>query len=252
MGIKNSDDYEDGNFFGNTSLDGITIYEKVTYNFTDFVREIELLYQNGKKIKFKHDDLLSLQTGITATQKYGRCYELDVFKNRNHSLTSATMYINRDLGVYIDLPFQYYTNARNRMFAKKDEYMHRKVNYEILIINHDEDCKKYSESYDGSYDQCKASFINERIQRELNCSVPFFMRPGKICAGAMAKNASEIYKHHFKAETEQCPPPCKHIISTFGAPKIKQHKKGRVRFYFSNIVKVTEDFVSYDLVRWLN
>ena len=94
MGIKNSDDYEDGNFFGSTSLDGITIYEKVTYNFTDFVREIEVLYQNGEKIKFKHDDLLLLQTGITATQKYGRCYELDVFKNRNHSLTSATMYIN--------------------------------------------------------------------------------------------------------------------------------------------------------------
>ena len=130
MGIKNSDDYEDGNFFGTTLLDGITIYEKVTYNFTDFVREIEMLYQNGEKIKLKHDDLLSLQTGITATQKYGRCYELDVFKNRNHSLTSATMYIKRDLGIYIDLPFQYYTNARNRMFAKKDKYIHQKVNYE--------------------------------------------------------------------------------------------------------------------------
>ena len=187
MGIKNSDDYEDGNFFGNTSLDGITIYEKVTYNFTDFVREIELLYQNGKKIKFKHDDLLSLQTGITATQKYGRCYELDVFKNRNHSLTSATMYINRDLGVYIDLPFQYYTNARNRMFAKKNEYMHRKVNYEILIINHDEDCKKYSESYDGSYDQCKASFINEKIKKDFKLHSSIFYETRKDMCRSIGK-----------------------------------------------------------------
>ena len=250
MGIKDSYDYEEGNFFGNTSLNAISIYEKVTYNLSNLVSRIKVQYQNGEEIEFEDYDLESLQTGITTTQKYGRCYQLDVFKNQNISLYSTQIYINKDLELYIDLPFRLYTNSKNRISLNKHEKTYRKVNYEILKINYGQNCRKYSESYDGSYDQCKASYINERIQKKFNCTVPFFMKLGKMCEGAMAKNASKMYDKHFRAQTEKCPPPCKYIISTFGAPKIKPNPdKGRVKFYFTNIVKVTEDFVSYDLVR---
>ena len=86
MGIKDSDDYEDGNFFGNTSFNGITVFEKVTYNLSDLVRRIKVQYENGEEIEMKNDDLESVQTGVSTTQKYGRCYQSDVFKNRNISL----------------------------------------------------------------------------------------------------------------------------------------------------------------------
>ena len=37
----------------------------------------------------------------------------------------------------------------------------------------------------------------------------------------------------------------------FGFPFIGKVKKGFARLYFKNIVKVTEDFVSYDFLRYL-
>ena len=37
----------------------------------------------------------------------------------------------------------------------------------------------------------------------------------------------------------------------FGFPFIGKAKKGFARLYFKNIVKVTEDFVSYDFLRYV-
>ena len=63
MGIKDSDDYEEGNFFGNTSLNGLFIYEKITYNLSDLVNRIKVQYEMGEEIELKNDGLESLQTG---------------------------------------------------------------------------------------------------------------------------------------------------------------------------------------------
>ena len=49
MGIKDSDDYEEGNFFGNTSLNGLFIYEKITYNLSDLVNRIKVQYEMGEE-----------------------------------------------------------------------------------------------------------------------------------------------------------------------------------------------------------
>ena len=115
MGIKDSDDYEEGNFFGNTSLNAISIYEKVTYNLSNLVSRIKVQYQNGEEIEFEDYDLESLQTGITTTQKYGRCYQLDVFKNQNISLYSTQIYINKDLELYI----------REQLIWQIEEFLYR-------------------------------------------------------------------------------------------------------------------------------
>ena len=43
------------------------------------------------------------------------------------------------------------------------------------------------------------------------------------------------------------------MITTFGMPKqenVENVEKSKARLYFDNTVKVTEDFVSYDLLRF--
>ena len=49
----------------------------------------------------------------------------------------------------------------------------------------------------------------------------------------------------------ECPVPCVNMI-TSGIPSItkRNDKKGKVSIRFKNLVKVTEDFVSYDFLRY--
>ena len=74
------------------------------------------------------------------------------------------------------------------------------------------------------------------------------------CSGSKAQKASELYKQYYKISDDACPQPCHNVIFYIGYPVI--HKRmnktdlGLSRIYFKKIVKVSEDFVSYDLLRY--
>ena len=128
------------------------------------------------------------------------------------------------------------------------------VTYEILKTNFDKNCRKYSNSFVGSYDECKINAVEKMLQVKLNCTVPFLMKSGPLCEGKAARNASQIYDQGDNSLSNECPRPCHKIIPTFGLPRIYSpgNDPGRIRLYFNSIVKVTEDFVSYDLLRLVN
>ena len=57
----------------------------------------------------------------------------------------------------------------------------------------------------------------------------------------------------YQTNTVQCPQTFQKMITTFGMPKqenVENVEKSKARLYFDNTVKVTEDFVSYDLLRF--
>ena len=57
----------------------------------------------------------------------------------------------------------------------------------------------------------------------------------------------------YQTNTLQCPQTFQKMITTFGMPKqenVTNVEKSKARLYFDNTVKVTEDFVSYDLLRF--
>ena len=57
----------------------------------------------------------------------------------------------------------------------------------------------------------------------------------------------------YQTNTVQCPQTFQKMITTFGMPKQEKEEnieKSKARLYFDNTVKVTEDFVSYDLLRF--
>ena len=84
IGIKNGIEYKEGNWYGNTSIngDGAALFESLTYNLTDLIEKIEFRYHNGKSVKVSSEKFESLQPRTIKTRKYGRCYELTLLKDK--------------------------------------------------------------------------------------------------------------------------------------------------------------------------
>ena len=110
IGINDDKEYRDGiSWFGNSSLDGITIFESVTYNLSDLINSIEIRYQNGDSMTVLSEDFDTLdpEPRTITNQKYGRCYELMLFNN-NRSLFYVQVKLKRDLEIYVNLPYHFY------------------------------------------------------------------------------------------------------------------------------------------------
>ena len=94
--------------------------------------------------------------------------------------------------------------------------------------------------------------MEEKIQAKFNCSIPSMKSQAEnLCKGPVTKNASQVFYEYFKSESTKCPQTCTKMTPIFGMPKHKaaRGRGGKARLYFDNIVKVTEDFVSYDILR---
>ena len=174
-----------------------------------------------------------------------------LFKTFPHSLFFVRFGIKRDLEIYFNIPYQFFANSRLRIAVEANKRLYIPVTYEILMSNHNPKCSKYSNSYSGSFDKCKEADVEKKIKAEFNCSVPYEVSQSasrNVCQGSVTKKVSRKYDEYFKKDSEQCPQSCWNMLSTFGWPKYS-NGSGRAQFYFNNIVKVTEDFVSYDLLR---
>ena len=136
-----------------------------------------------------------------------------------------------------------------------DEDLFLDSTYEILQNNFKDNCKTYPKNYELSHDACKIEVAEKHIATEFNCSVPFIQRPNKIrniCKNqTIANSASKKFGDYTYKAIQECPVPCVNMITIFGFPFIRKRRDniGRVRLYFKQIVKVTEDFISYDLLR---
>ena len=106
-----------------------------------------------------------------------------------------------------------------------------------------------------SYDKCKTNSVNDKLRKKYNCSVPFLTDTKQpLCKGEKATEASKYFQDIMGVQTSKCPEPCNTMLTTFGFPFVTKFNEtsqatSKARLYFKNIVKVTEDFVSYDLLR---
>ena len=129
------------------------------------------------------------------------------------------------------------------------------MNYEIFKTDFDDmaKCNKYSSStFFGSYDEIKMNEIDKLLKNRLNCTTPFSLNLGSepICRGSNARLASKILDSAIKTVFT----PCTTMTTSFGYPfSTKSHgnSTGFARIYLKNIVKLTQDFISYDLLRFI-
>ena len=114
IGVKSGNDYQDGDFFGNSSIDErIALFERVTYNLTDLINSIKIGYKSGKMVDLFKEDFDSFKPVTISNIKYGRCYDLILFDNVDDDLYYVKFQLVRDLEIYVDIPHHFYTNTRS-------------------------------------------------------------------------------------------------------------------------------------------
>ena len=262
IGIENANAYRNGDWFGNSSMYATRIFKYVTYNFSDLIHKFSYTLDNGEEKSFDVNNFRNLEPRPINDRTFGRCYEI-VFKNNNKQLQFVKIVFKKSLFIYMGIPsrfFDYY--ARSKVQANVNELLYIETNYEIQKNNYGESCRKYSEKYDdSSYDKCIFLYLEENIQRKFNCTMPFFGKSGgetETCRGLVSRMASEYYEKLLRqnAANNPCPDTCNNMISWFGFPFVTKKSEndgtGYAKLYFRQIIKVTEDFISYNLLRFAN
>ena len=138
-----------------------------------------------------------------------------------------------------------------KLEANFGESLYLDITYDILKKKFAKSCNSYQYN---SYDFCKETEVEKRIMKKFNCMVPFLTTSAqRVCiAKNKSEKASEFFKNLIFSKSSECPPPCTNMLTMFGFPSYSKNdgRKGYVRLYFKGIVKVTEEFVSYDLLRY--
>ena len=197
---------------------------------------------------------------ITSNFYYGRCFEIEIEK-RNKTISWVWIDIKKTVYMFINLP-HIFLNAKqkSKIQVNTGEKLEIEASYEILQTHFNDNCRKYSQTYDQSYDACRFEAVAKNLNNAMNCSVPFTYKQNRtkdICRNeAVAERAFwDIYMKHFWGSQPECPVPCVNMITSFGYPIVKKTRrkenKGEVDINFNGLVKVTEDFISYDLLRFI-
>ena len=249
VGIRDAGDYRGGNWRGNSSNEE-NIFLEVTHSLVDLLETYKIHYKTGTELQFRAvDQFRNLHPRQIRFMTYGRCFQVRM-GSRQDNVFFVDLVSKMPLYVFLNLPDQFYhEDARSKIQVNPGESLFLDVTYEILKINNDPFCARYD---GGSYDKCKADQVGQLLDKTLGCSVPFIENSTSvICQDEAAGHASRIFKDRIGTQAEACPEPCTKIITFFGFPFISKNDKstGFCRLYFKNIVKVTEDFVSYDLLR---
>ena len=249
FGIDSATSYRKGNWFGNTtSVEGAKIFKSVTHDFHDILHSFSVLYKNGKRLTSKN-----LNISEIGHKTYGRCFEIHFANDRNNVfLVDFVMKI--PIYIFLTLPYEFHNeDSRSKILASPGEMLFMEITYEVLKNQHGSSCKKYNLL--DNYDKCKTKSVDEKLKQKFNCSVPFLTESKQsLCQGDVAKEASKYFQDIMGVQTTKCPEPCNTMLTTFGFPFVTKFNEtkpetSKARLYFKNIVKVTEDFVSYDLLR---
>ena len=251
LGIGGVGAYKEGKWRGNNSADEEETFLEVTHGLTELIEEYTIKYKSGVEHRYhSRDNFTSLNPREIRFLTYGRCFQLKT-GNREEHLFFVDITSKMALYVFINLPDQFtHEDARSKVQINVGENLFIETTYDILRINNDPTCHKYGDLH--NYDTCKIKEVGKILEESLGCSVPFHeKRTGGVCEEDMARRASQMFKDLIGTQLKDCPEPCVKMMTYFGFPFITRYDKptGFVRLYFKNIVKVTEDFVSYDLLR---
>ena len=262
IGINDSKEYQwEGNWYGNSSKTGYETFLDVTYNISDLIKGFGVHFVPIKSIKC--DFASCFKTRDISHSLFGRCYEIEI-ENVNETISRIEIETNMPVYLFINLPNIFLNGIpKSKIMVNTKESLHIEATYEILQTHYNDDCKKYSLTYNQSFDACKFEVLEKKINTNMNCSVPFMFKPNRreeICQNAtVAKSAFNIYWNNLFNILPECPVPCVNMITSFGFPVVERGKndgreddKGKVYIFFKDLVKVTEDFISYDLLRFVS
>ena len=143
-------------------------------------------------------------------------------------------------------------DSKSKLQAIVGQSLFIDITYEFMKENFGKTCQFYSSE---TYDTCKSREIEIRILDKYNCTFPFLTTSSAtLCPKKDFQDTKEASKDFYKlfySEFVKCPSPCINMRTFVGYPSLNSidGNKGFVRIYFKSIIKTTEDFMSYDLLR---
>ena len=175
----------------------------------------------------------------------------------NEGLDNIYVTTNTDAYIFVSTPKKFYSgDTRSKVTLRLGEYLFIEANYEIMNSNSKTSaCQHYSNVGNDSYDFCKQMKVAKMVSENFNCTIPFVENPSlPYCRENNSEEAFHLYRNNIYAKLEDCPRPCSEIYTNFGFPDIDvndnlEKSEAKVKLYFKTIVRVTEDFVSYDFLR---
>ena len=250
IGIENMDSYRDGEWYGNSSSDPFKIFNSVTYNFSDLVERLSYQLKYRGRLSFKAENFEFLGIRTIHDRYYGRCFEI-VVDNENENVNSINLEFKQSIFIYVSIPFRFLDfSTQSKIQGNINEDLFMEVNYEVHKNNYGKSCRKYSNTHDDSYDECKLLNQKRSMESVFNCTVPFLAKVEKdasLCHGSNAKEAITHFRKTFGDNTS-CADPCDTMISWFGYPFVNKQPQyngtGKLTLYFRKDIKVTEDFIS--------
>ena len=209
-------------------------------------------------VRFKGGDNVTYSgtfQNLNMTEKgqptFGRCFEI-YFMNKSDNVYDVTVTFYKTIYIYFNLPQQFWNDDyKSKIQANVGERLFLDITYDILKNNFAQNCKSYDHQ---SYDLCKDTQVEKEIINKFDCTVPFFSTSKyKLCSTKESTyQSSDHYYYSIFTQVDNCPRPCTTMLPTFGFPtynKLNESTTGFVRLYLKSVVKITEDFVSYDLLR---
>ena len=174
LGIKDASDYRQGNWYGNSSLDGKTIFKYVTHELSDLIKNIVVYYNGGKE---DHTEpVKSLNVKEIGYKANGRCFEIK-FLSRSESIFYVNFIAKERVKIYLNLPHRiYYEDSKSKFDVTLGETLMIELTYELLKNNHGKHCRHYDNV--DNFDNCMKSAFERKMQKKLNCTVPYVMTSG--------------------------------------------------------------------------
>ena len=195
----------------------------------------------------------------------GKCFEMHI-RQFGEPVMSIELLLNLPAYIYVNLKGQFRkSDSYSKVEIKLKEKLYIELLYEIVIKNEPILCKNYEKE---TYDHCCEKAAEDYMRGALNCTVPYINSPTNLSVCRDSEKSGQV--RHEKAnkniiifqarnvlgsvlgkQKTTCPDPCRKITVIFGFPVIDHSgaQTGFVKFYLKSLVKQTEDFQDYTLLR---
>ena len=100
IGIDDVKSYKYGNWFGNSSLDGMTIFTSVTYNLSDLIETLTFKYENEETLTFTKTNFHALKPRTIGDINFGRCFEANLV-NDGQFMPSVQFTVKKSIYIYV-------------------------------------------------------------------------------------------------------------------------------------------------------
>ena len=180
IGIESATDYRNGNWYGNSTLDGREIFKFVTHKLSDLIEKFVVVYESGQK--FTHsanfDNLIVTEKGH---RTFGKCFEIKFGSDVDKELVlKIELYLLKTIYIYFNVANSFWNdNSRSKLQANVGEKLFLEITYEILKSNYGNNCKTY---FRNNFDTCKEKLAEEMVVAKYNCSVPYIISQYAMCS----------------------------------------------------------------------